>query len=194
MVPAGFGPYFAACAGVAGALIGLLFVSVTLAPDRTMTSRAPAQNQEAAANAFLVMTDAMFISLVALIPGVGLGTITLVMAASAFTGTSMFAVNSYRHRDQQPLPTRWWVRRALTLALLMTQVYLGSLLLMHPERGEAVTWLALLVLAWFAIGLLRAWELLGGTGHHLADAVRLLRDRNDGADGASEPASGLGQE
>ena len=181
MVPAGFGPYFAACAGVAGALIGLLFVSVTLAPDRTVTSQAPAQNQEAAANAFLVLTDAMFISLVALIPGVGTGTVTLVMAVSAFTGTTMFAVNSYRHRHQQQLHSRWWVRRALTLAALIAQVSLGLLLLMHPERADAVTWLALLVLAWFAIGLLRAWELLGGTGHHLADAVRMMRDRTGGS-------------
>ena len=31
------------------------------------------------------------------------------------------------------------------------------------------------MMIWFAIGLLRAWELVGGGDHHLSDAVRLWR-------------------
>lgn len=174
MVPAGFGSFFAACAGVAGALIGLLFVSITLAPDRTVTDRAPAQNQEAAANAFLVLANSLFISLVALIPGAGLGLITIVMAGSGIVGTMMFATNSWLQRRRQPVDGRWWFRRAMTLALLLLQGYVGVTLLTHPDHADAVTWVAILLLGWLAIGLLRAWELLGARGHHLSDAIALL--------------------
>lgn len=177
MVPEGYGSFFAASAGIAGALIGLLFVAVTLAPDRTVTRAAPAQSQEAAANAFLVLSNSMFISLVALIPDVNLGLSCLVMAASGLIGTSVFAVNSVLRRHSEPLGLRWGVRRVLTLMILLAQVYLGIQLLAHPERSALVGWTAALMLAWFAIGLLRAWELIGGTTGHLSDAPRLWRDK-----------------
>ncbi len=175
MVPEGYGSFFAASAGIAGALIGLLFVAVTLAPDRTVTRTAPAQNQEAAANAFLVLSNSMFISLVALLPDVNLGVACLVMAASGLVGTTVFAVNSVRQRRVEPLGSRWVVRRAMTLVILLAQAYLGLQLLAHPERSSLTAWTAGLMLAWFAIGLLRAWELIGGSTGHLSDMVRLWR-------------------
>ncbi len=179
MVPAGYSAYFAACAGVAGALIGLLFVAVTLAPDRTITQRAPAQSREAAAGAFLVLSDALFISLVGLIPGAGLGAVTVVMAVSCITGTTLFAVNSFRRRHSEPVSARWFIRAALTLGMFLLQSWFGIQLLMHPERSDVVGWLAVLMLAWFATGLLRAWELLGGSGFRLSDAAELWRDVPD---------------
>ena len=177
MVPAGYSAYFATCAGVAGALIGLLFVAVTLAPDRTITQRAPAQSREAAAGAFLVLADALFISLVALIPGAGLGLVTVVMAVSCTTGTTLFAMNSLRRRHSEPVTPRWFIRAVLTLALFLLQLWFGVELLMHPGRTEVVGWVAVLLLAWFATGLLRAWELLGGSGFRLTDASALWQDR-----------------
>lgn len=177
MVPEGYGSFFSASAGIAGALIGLLFVAVTLAPGRTITHSAPAQNQEAAANAFLVLSNAMFISLVALIPDVNLGVSCIVMAASGLVGTTVFAINSLRHRHSQPLGPRWALRRGATLAILVAQIYLGVQLLTHPDRGVLVAWTAALMLVWFAIGLLRAWELIGGSTGHMSDLARLWREQ-----------------
>ena len=184
MVPQAYGSFFAASAGIAGALIGLLFVAVTLAPDRTVTRTAPAQNREAAANAFLVLSNSMFISLVALIPEVNLGVSCIVMAALGLIGTTVFAANSVQHRSTEPVGVRWVLRRATTVAFLLAQVYLGLQLLAHPDRSVLVGWTAALMLAWFAIGLLRAWDLIGGSTGNLGDALRMWeRERRTGSEG-----------
>lgn len=52
MVPADFANFFIASAGAGAALVGLLFVAVSLAPQQIVTRRAPMERQAVAGSAF----------------------------------------------------------------------------------------------------------------------------------------------
>jgi len=81
MVPPELSNYFLATAGAGAALIGLLFVAVSIAPEQIVTRRAPMERQAVAASTFTALLNAFFISLGALIPG-SLGTLALLRKIS----------------------------------------------------------------------------------------------------------------
>jgi hypothetical protein len=68
MVPAAFHDYFVASTGAGAALVGLLFVAVSIAPERTVMSGAPVERQAVATSAYTALLNAFFLSLVALLP------------------------------------------------------------------------------------------------------------------------------
>jgi len=176
MVTDSFHDFFVASAGVSGALIGLLFVATAIAPERIVSSEAPAIAQETAAGAFLVLSNTLFVALSALIPEFNVGNVAIVVAIGGVLGTIMYAANSFYHRGDNPLGTRWAIRRLTTLGLLSWQIVLAFQLLNDPTRTSAMLNLALLNLVFYVIGLSRAWELLGGKGHGISDMIALWRE------------------
>src|SRR5260221_5565628 len=77
VVPPEFANFFIASASAGAALVGLLFVAVSIAPEQLLTRRAPMERQAVAGTAFTALTNALFISLVALIPHFHLGLVLL---------------------------------------------------------------------------------------------------------------------
>src|SRR5947199_7175513 len=72
-----FANFFIASASAGAALVGLLFVAVSLAPEQIVTRRAPQERQAVAGSAFTALINAFFISLAALIPNVNFGLVVL---------------------------------------------------------------------------------------------------------------------
>ena len=68
MVPSTFNNFFVASAGAGGALVGLIFVAVSIAPEHIVQASAPVERQAVAASSFTALVNAFFISLGALIP------------------------------------------------------------------------------------------------------------------------------
>src|SRR5437588_9920681 len=75
VVPPEFANFFIACASAGGALVGLLFVAISIAPEQIVTPRAPLERQAVAGSAFTALVNAFFISLVALIPHFSVGSV-----------------------------------------------------------------------------------------------------------------------
>ncbi len=75
MVPPEFGNFFIAGASAGAALVGLLFVAISIAPEQIVMSRAPVERQAVAGSAFTALLNAFFISLVALVPHFNFGTL-----------------------------------------------------------------------------------------------------------------------
>src|SRR6266852_5521859 len=61
VVPPEFANFFIASASAGAALVGLLFVAVSIAPEQLVTRRAPVERQAVAGSAFTALMNAFFI-------------------------------------------------------------------------------------------------------------------------------------
>ena len=160
MVPAEYANYFIASTGASAALLGLLFVSVSIAPERIFGEAAQAGHQALALSAFTALANAFFISLSGLIPHVTFADFVIAAGIIAMSQSLSLLRGA-----------RGWVRdrrliRGITLLVAGVTIYggeivLGIQLLGASNPGPLLTPMLELILAVFAIGLVRAWELLG---------------------------------
>jgi len=111
LVPSDFSVFFASSAGVAGALIGLLFVAISVAPAEP-TAAQQVEFDIRAGVAFSALTDALTVSLFALIPGIDLGLAALVVAIGGIASCIAFIIVSVRAGE---LRQRWHKVRLLVL-------------------------------------------------------------------------------
>jgi hypothetical protein len=177
MVPEAFHEYFVASTGAGAALLGLLFVAVSIAPEQTVMSAAPVERQAVATSTYTALLNAFFLSLVALLPQTNLGLAALVMSLIGLANSFVLAWGLLRHTERK------WpsiVRRAafIVAGLLLygDELYNAVLLLLSPTNSVPISTLAALLVGIYALGMTRAWQLLGGRGHQLNNWLTPLRD------------------
>jgi hypothetical protein len=191
VVPDGIHDFFAACAGVAGALIGLLFVAISVASDRLAREEAKAQiHRIRAAAALTSFTNALTVSLFALIPGHKIGPVSVVTAILGLVFVAAALLSLIRqhqmHRDV--------LRDALfLLGLFVTfvvQLFEGAEVLAQPGDSGSVNTIASMVIVCFLIGIARAWELIGGPSIGIRHEVTaLVRSHHHGAENSVDEES-----
>ena len=167
--------------GKAGALlVGLLFVAVSIAPERTVMSGAPVERQAAASSAYTALLNAFFLSLVALLPQTNLGSAALVLSLIGLANSFILAWNLARNSKRSWLSI---VRRSVFilvgLLLYGYEFYYAILLLLSPTNSAPVSTLAGLLVGIYALGMTRAWQLLGGRSRQLNDWLTPLRETED---------------
>jgi hypothetical protein len=158
MVPSGLGGLSGAAATVAGSLIGLLFVAVTLRYDRILGGTAPHRNRAVAGSAFTALANALAVSLWALIPSVNIGvpgTAAALVCLSATVRT---------HRGPQGRSASSRVLFALSSAVYLYQLGASLFVLEHPGNLQVVYSFAYIVFAALAAALSRSWQLLQDEG------------------------------
>jgi uncharacterized membrane protein YecN with MAPEG domain len=189
VVPADFHDFFVASAGVAGALIGLLFVAISVAPERLARAEASAQLHRIRALAALTsFTNALSISLFALLPGEKIGVTALVVAVIglAFVMASLLSLIRLRQ-------VRWSTVRDgfFLVSLAATFIYqfiAGLSVANQPGDSGSVDAIAILVIVSFIIGISRAWELIGGPSIGIAREVAALVRHDETASGSAGSA------
>jgi len=186
VTPTSLNDVFAASAGVAGALIGLLFVAISVEHERLTAEDADPIHRIRASAALTAFTNALAISLFALIPEVSLGWTALVVSVTGL----FFLVGSLlllrRVRQQQPVALRDAFFLVGLLVTFVFQLYYALRLMIRTTDVYADRAIAVLMVVCFFIGIARAWELIGGPSIGLGSEVRaIVRGHNhDGADDA----------
>lgn len=155
MVPGSFTAYFAGAAAAAGALIGLLFVSVSLRPDSVFGEDAPPAGRALAGSAFIGLVNAFFVSLMALVPKIDLGGPTVFLAVAALFSTARLN-RRLRHVESQLIVL------VLSMVVFVAQLGVGIALVARRHDDTFVYGICYLIVASFGVALSRAWSLLQG--------------------------------
>lgn len=186
MTPDIFANYFLASAGAGGALIGLLFVAVSIHPEYTLGGDAHPVRRGVASGAFTALTNAFFVSMSALIPLTNVGGIAVVVGVLDVIITLQLGLDLLRRANSVRAKSGRWgavARVSATLvvsaALYGYEAAIGVDLLLHPRDMGLTLSLAELLLGVYAVGLARAWELLGGPGGMIARLLNPLQDLED---------------
>jgi hypothetical protein len=191
MVPDDIRDFFAASAGVAGALIGLLFVAISVSAERLAREDAGNQvHRVRAVAALTAFTNALAVSLFALVPGHKIGVTSMVVAATGLLFVAA-ALLSLVRLGQLHAAT---IRDALFLiglaVVFVFQLIEGLGVMADPGNAGDVDTIAILVVCCFFIGIARAWELIGapsiGIGH---EVTSLVRAHGRGEPGDEQPSA-----
>jgi hypothetical protein len=194
VVPEDIRDFFLGSAGVAGALIGLLFVAITVAGERLAREEAAAQYYRIRASAALTaFTNALAVSLFALIPGhkIGPAAVTVGILGLLFVTAALLSLIRLQRRRREALRDALFLVGLLIAFVL--QLIEGIVIIAAPGRSSAVNSIAVLVTVCFLIGITRAWELVGGPSFHVGREVSalLLKDhQHDSADPADPAGEG----
>lgn len=177
MVPPQFVNFFLASAGAGAALVGLLFVAVSIAPEQIVMANAPVDRQAMASSSFTALLNAFFISLGALIP-TNLGGITLVLSLTGLAHSIYLAWSLLKERQRWQNMLRRLVLIVVSLIIYGYELYCAILLLNEPQNLGSIYVLTWLLLAVYGIGLTRAWQLLGARRFGLMSWLSPLHELN----------------
>jgi hypothetical protein len=186
MIPAQFNNFFLASAGAAGALVGLLFVAIAVDPTKTVMSSASIDRRAASSSAFGALVNAFFVSLGGLIPGTDIGGIALVMSCIGLVNSLVLCWYLLVRRQS------WADARRRALLLLASyflyglELWSGVRLLMGIQDNSAINSLLYILLAIYGLGLVRAWELLGGQRYNLLGWFEMVTNHQDASSAPSD--------
>jgi hypothetical protein len=180
MVPGTFQAFFVAVTGASGALVGLLFVAVSLAPERLVGPDAPLSQQLRASTALTALVSPLVESLIALIPDTNIGWAALVIgcAGVVFVAATVRRLIGIEHDRRSR-------RGSLTvllgfLAVMILQIEAGVRLIVTPHDSGPMSTVAAAIVASLAIGVNRSWELVGASDSGMTASFKalLFGDRN----------------
>lgn len=176
MVPDTYHDFFLASVGASAALIGLLFVSISLAPERVFGTAATGERLAFAVSAFIALGNIFFISLAGLLPFLNIGIAIVVAGGSGLVNTLLLVVDLWQRRIRRGGRDR--ILLLGSLAIYVLETWWGTELLRHPARTSALENVTSVLLVAYAVALARAWELLGGQDYSLIrTGITLIRGK-----------------
>ena len=173
MVLGNYRDLFAAIAGCAAALTGLLFVAMSVAPH----ARRGLIQQVLAAAALLAFTNALAVSLFGLVPNNNIGYPAVAVAVIGI----LFTLAGLRSIIADPVG-RLRVRGqigliALLLATFGLELAAGLVLLGNEHSSEGIDIVGNVLAASLIIGIARSWELVGDRDTGIMASIATLAGR-----------------
>jgi len=184
--PDEFQDFFVASAGVAGALVGLLFVAVSVTLERLKEKGDSQIHRVRARAALAAFTNALTVSLYALIPNDHLGWAALIVAIVG----ALFVIGALLSLLRLGVRRPGELANALFLVgfavVFVVQLFAGLSLIHKPHQHSAYDTLCILVLVCFLIGVGRAWELIGGPSIGVTRELAAFARHDHGEDAEGE--------
>jgi hypothetical protein len=184
MVPATFNDFFLGVAGASGALVGLLFVAVSLDPERLVGPDAPLSQHLRASTALTAMLSSLVLSLIALIPDANLG-----WAALSVGGVGVLFVAATLRRMIGARDDEGSHRSSIGvlvgfLIVMVLELEAGIRLVASPHNSGPMSTVAGAIVASLAIGVNRSWDLVGAASSGMTASVKavLFGDRRKPAE------------
>ena len=174
MVPETFHDFFLAAAGVAGALVGLLFVAVSVTQERLAKEGEGQLHRVRASAALTSFSNSLSVSLFVLIPGIGIAwpAISVALGGLFFVAASVLSLVRLRRRHgSRPRDALFLAFQAIAFTI---QLIAGIMAVSRQDEVSEVRAVAIIVVVSFLIGIARAWELIGGPEIGLFHELRLL--------------------
>lgn len=179
---------FVATAGAAGALTGLLFVALSIAPLRGPSPAHPVIRQVRVAAALLAFVNALAISLYTLVPGTDVGYPAIVMGVigTLFTAAAVRSIVSTHATRQQ-------LGRQLGLILLLLLIFGCELVggiahLADQDNSTAAQLISYAMVSSLIVGIARAWELIGDRRTGFLASLAVLTGHEAATDAPPAPA------
>lgn len=194
MVPVSFHDFFSGCATIAGALIGLLFVALSVSPEYLRGQNARTDHQVRAGAAFSALVNTMVIALFALLPTTDFGTVALILAATGLGTTVALIVVLVRENRKIG---RGDLYMFVVLLVLYGLQLANAVQLEHaPHKISLIVNQGVLSVLFFLFGIARSWQLVGARDFGLlatmASMIHRIPDNGPHAAGGGQPGtSGL---
>jgi len=195
VVPENLHDFFVGSASVAGALIGLLFVAITVVGSRLTRGTVDAQlHRIRASGALTAFSNALTVSLFSLIPGhkIGYTAVAVGFAGLAFVAGSLISL--IRMRDLRLSNLRDAVFLFGLAVAFVYQVFEGWTITDNAGDTGAMDSIAVIVVICFLVGIQRSWELIGAPSiaitHEVSELVRHGRTAAEPRDVAEGDVAG----
>jgi hypothetical protein len=168
--------FFQASASVAGALIGLLFVAISVSRHTVVGPDASDVHAVRAASTLTAFTNALTVALFGLIPRINVGGVAKIVAIIGLLfvlGGLIRVVPAWR-ADRLRLRNVAFLLGLLVVFVI--QLIAGLGLDGHPGDSSDLQTICVLVVVCFLLGISAAWELVGGTnvgvGHQIVERLQ----------------------
>jgi hypothetical protein len=175
VVPVSFHDFFSGCATIAGALIGLLFVALSVSPEYLRGENARTDHQVRAGAAFSALVNTLILALLALLPTTDLGTVGIILASIGL-GTTAALIFALAREDKRIGRGDLFMFVAL-LVLYGLQLANSLKLERTPHNVGLVVNQGELAVAFFLFGIARSWQLVGAREFGLMTTVAAMIHR-----------------
>jgi hypothetical protein len=175
VISEGLHDFFAASAGVAGALVGLLFVAVSVTQERLAKEGESQLHRVRASAALTSFSNALVVSLFALIPTIGIGLTSVIVAGLGLSFVAASVSSLIRLRAKHQSRPREALFLVVQAAAFVVQLIAGLKIESNSRNAGAQHTIAIVVVVCFLIGIARSWELIGGPEIGIFSELRAVR-------------------